>query len=424
MKKIRIGLAGLGTVGKGVYDILKKDADLISSRTQAQLEITAVASRTKKDWLDSKTTFYSNILDLANDPEIDVVVEVMGGNDIAKELLETSIKNGKKFVTANKALLAEHGTEIAKLVEKYNGYVGFEASTAGANPIIKAYKEGFAGNEIKEFYAILNGTCNFILTKMRDEGLDFAVTLKEAQALGYAEADPTFDIKGIDTAHKLTLLATLASAAKPAFKQLHIEGIDEVSFDDVKLADELGYKIKLLAIYKNHGDTCQQTVYPALVKKSEKIAQVDGPYNAILTLASNANWNLMVGRGAGGLTTGSAVVSDIIDIAAGRDKSFLFNVKAEELREPRIEEISQRFGKYFLRAVINKTAAQKGDLAKAIFGEKIQIEQAAFFDKNDEILCGFLTSPQKEQDVINILKNLDSNLVKSIKFLRVEITDF
>ncbi len=423
MKKIRVGLAGLGTVGKGVYDILKKDADLISLRSQAQIEITAVASRSKKDFVDSKIKFYSNITDLALDPEIDVVVEVMGGNTVAKDLMEACLKNGKKFVTANKALIAENGFEIAQLVEKYNGYIGYEASTAGANPIIKAFKEGFAGNEITEFYAILNGTCNFILTKMKNEGSDFAVTLKEAQALGYAEADPTFDIKGIDTAHKLTILATLASGSKPAFKQLYIEGIDEVSIDDIKLADELGYKIKLLAIYKNLGKSAQQTVYPALVKNSEKIAQVDGPYNAILSKASNAAWNIMVGRGAGGLTTGSAVVADLVDIACNRS-SFLFNVKSSDLREANIINISQRFGKYFLRLLIDKKAAQKGDLAQAIFGEKIKIEQAAFFDKNEEILCGFLTNEQKEEDLVNILKDLDRNLVKSVKFLRVEETGF
>ncbi len=424
MKKLRIGLAGLGCVGKGVYDILQKDAEIISLRTQTRIEIVAVASRTKKDFLDPKIKFYSNILDLANDPQIDVVVEVIGGNGIAKDLMEAAIKNGKKFVTANKALIAENGSEIAQLVEKNNSYIGFEASTAGANPIIKAFKEGFVGNEIKEFYAILNGTCNFVLTKMRDEKLDFALALKEAQALGYAEADPTFDIKGIDTAHKLVILSTLASATKPAFKRLHIEGIDEVSFDDIKLADELGYKIKLLAIYKNLGESQQQTVYPALVKNSEKIAQVDGPYNAILTSASNADRGMMIGRGAGGLTTGSAVVADIADIACGRDKSFLFNTKSENLSEARVLDISQRFGAYFLRLVLNKNASQKGNLAQMIFGDKIKVEQAVFLDREEEIICGFLTNEQKEKDLLEALKNLDSHLVKFVKFLRVEKTNF
>ena len=423
MKKIKVGLAGLGTVGQGVYDILKKDAKILEARSQTTFEITAVASRTNKSFVDPKIKFYPNILDLANDDEVDVVIEVMGGVGIAKELMEASIKNGKKFITANKALLAEHGAEVAKLAQKHNSHIGFEASTAGANPIIKTFKESFTAGEITEFYAILNGTCNFILTKMGNEGSDFAETLKEAQKLGYAEADPTLDIKGIDTAHKLTILSAISSSTNPAFKQLHIEGVDEVAIDDVKLAAELGYKIKLLAIYKKLGDEVQQTVYPTLIKKSEKIAQVDGPFNAVLVNTTNASWNLSVGRGAGGLTTGSAVVADLIDIACNRS-SPLFGVEASQLTEAKVIDISKRVGKYFLKLTVNKEAAQKTDLAQAIFGSKILVENAAFIDAGEEIICGFLTNAQKESDITNILKNLDSNLVKTAKFLRVEETNF
>jgi len=424
MKKLRIGLAGLGTVGKGVYDILQKDAKLISRRCGCELEITAAFSRSKKDFLDPKIKFYSDVNEFVNDPQIDVVVEVMGGLTTAKDLIEAAIKKGKKVVTANKALLAEAGANVAKLVEENNGYIGFEASTAGANPIIKGFKEGFAANEITEFYAILNGTCNFILTKMRDEGQGFAQTLKEAQALGYAEADPTLDIKGIDTAHKLVILGALASNSKPNFKDTFIEGVDVVSIEDVKLADELGYKIKLLAIYKNLGESVQQTVYPALVLKAEKIAQTDGPYNTIVTLGSNSNWNVMIGRGAGGLTTGSAVVADIIDIASSRDTSPLLGAKFADLKDEKIMPISQRVGKYFLRMLVNKEVAQKTNLAQKIFGNQIKIENAMFFDRETEVLCGFITSKQKEEDLQKIIKNLDSDLVKSVSFLRVEETKF
>jgi homoserine dehydrogenase len=423
MKKIRIGLAGLGVVGKGVYEILQKDADLITRRSGSKLEITAVSARSKKEFLSPKIKFYPDVIDLANDPEIDVIVEVIGGTSIAKELLFAAIKNGKKFVTANKAVLAESGAEIAELVEKYSGHIGFEASTAGANPIIKAFKESFASGEITEFYAILNGTCNFILTKMGEENSDFSDTLKEAQRLGYAEADPTLDINGTDAAHKLTILAAIAGATKPAFQQLHIEGIDKISIEDILLAEELGYKIKLLAIYKNLGDSVQQTLYPALVKKSEKIAQVDGPFNAILSNTSNASWNMMIGRGAGGLTTGSAIVTDLVDIACER-KSPLFGVKFDQLREAKIIPISERVGRYFLKLLIDKNLAQKSNLAEVIFGEKIQIEQAIFKDRDEEILGGFLTDAQKESDLLEALKHLNPNLVKSAKFLRVETTNF
>lgn len=423
MKTLKIGLAGLGNVGKGVYEIIKKDAKLISLRTQMNLEIVAVSARTKKDFVDTKVKFYENAVDLASDAEIDVIVEVIGGDKVAKELIETAIKNGKKVVTANKALIATHGFELSKLIEKNNSYVGFEASVAGATPAIKTFKENLAGNEIQEFYAILNGTCNFILTKMENEKLDFAVALKEAQDLGYAESDPTFDIKGIDTAHKLTILAAIAAGAKPAFSQLHVEGIDEVSIDDINLAAEFGYGIKLLATYKNLGNTSAQAVYPALVKKSEKIAQVSDAFNAILTKASNANRSLIVGSGAGTFPTASAVVADLVDIARNHN-SFLFGIKSEDLGEALIESIENRIGKYFLRLTINKEAAQKTDLASKIFAGKIKIEQVAFVDGGEEISCGFLTFEHKEKDVLEVLKNLDSQLVKSVKFLRVETTNF
>ncbi len=423
MKKIKVGLAGLGTVGQGVYDIIKKDAKILELRSQTNFEITAVASRSKKDFVDPKIKFYSNIIDLASDPEVDVVVEVIGGTEVAKDLVVAAIKNGKKVITANKALLAECGAEIAELVQKHNGHIGFEASTAGANPVIKTFKESFTAGEVTEFYAILNGTCNFILTKMTNEGSDFSETLQEAQRLGYAEADPTLDIKGIDTAHKLAILAAISSSSNPAFKQLHIEGVDEVTIEDVKLADDLGYKIKLLAIYKKLDGAMQQAVYPALLKKSEKIAQVDGPFNAVLVNTTNASWNLSVGRGAGGLTTGSAVVADLIDIACNR-ASPLFGVEASQLSESKLINISQRVGKYFLKLVIDKNSAQKTNLAEVVFGDKIKIEQVAFIDAGEEIVCGFLTDGQKEQNVVELLKGLDSGLVKSAKFLRVEETNF
>lgn len=425
MKKIRIGLAGLGIVGKGVYDILQKDADLIAARSDSQLEIVAVSARHKKDFIDEKKVkFYPNAVDMASDSEVDVIVEVIGGNDIAKDLFVASIKNGKKFVTANKAMVAEQADELMKLVEKHNGYIAFEAAVAGATPIIKSFREGLAANEIKEFYAILNGTCNFILTKMQNENLDFAVALKEAQDLGYAESDPTFDIKGIDTAHKLAILAAIADGSKPSFKDIYIEGVDEVAIDDIKLALELGYKIKLLAIYKKLENSCSQTVYPALVKVTEKIAQIDGAFNAILTDASNAGWNFTAGRGAGSLPTASAIVADLIDIANNR-KSVIFGVKNDALKEAKITKISDRVGQYFLRLTLDKTLSQKThNLSEVIFGDKIKIEKSVFTEGEEEIVCAFITANLKEKDLIEIVKNLDKKLVKSAKFLRVENTGF
>jgi homoserine dehydrogenase len=420
MRKIKIGLAGLGTVGKGVYEILQKDAKLISQRTKHQLELVAVSSRSKKDFIDeTKIKFYADAVDLARDPEIDVVIEVIGGNAVAKEIFETAIKNGKKIVTANKSLIAENGFELAELVEKYNSYIAFEAAVAAAIPIVKIFRESFSSSKIESFAAILNGSCNFILTKMQQENLTFDEAQKQAQDLGYLEADPSFDIKGIDTAHKLAILSAIACGSRPAFEQTHIEGIENISIEDINLAFELGYKIKLLAIYKNHGPSIEQAVYPALIKSSEKIAQVDDSFNAILTKASNADWNFICGRGAGSLETASAVVSDLIDIANDRH-SFMFGVENKNLIDVKIENISQRFGQYFLKLIVNKSLAQKTDLSQKIFGEKIKIEKAIFFDANEEILCGFITQVLQESDLLEIMKNLDSNLVRSAKFLRVE----
>ena len=414
MKKLRIGLAGLGTVGRGVYEIIKKDSELLTSRCQTNLEITAVSARSKKDFIDPKIKFYTNAIDLANDPEIDVIIEVIGGDEVAKNLIETAIKNGKKIVTANKALLANHGFEIAKLVEKHDSYIGFEAAVAGATPAIKTIKENLSANQINEIYAVLNGTSNFILTKMKEEGLDFFEALKQAQNLGYAEADPTSDIKGIDTAHKITLLASIASKTKPALAQTYVEGIDKITIDDIKFADDFGYKIKLLAVFKSG----QQSVYPALIKKSEQIAQIDYAFNSILFNAENAGKILIIGAGAGSVPTASAIVADLVDIARD-NKTFLFNTKSEELVEARIGDISQRFGQYFLRLSIPKESTKEN-----FFAGKINVKQAMFFDRGDEVLCGFLTEKHKESEILLALENLDSNSINSAKFIRVETTNF
>jgi homoserine dehydrogenase len=424
MKELRIGLAGLGVVGKGVYDILQKDAALISKKTQTNIRIVAAASRTKKDFLDPSIRFYENILDLASDAEVDVIVEVIGGKTIAKDLFLAAIKNGKKIVTANKALLAEDGFEIAQLVEENNSYIGFEASTVAANPLIKSFKESFVSSDIKEFYGILNGTCNFILCKMHDEKRPYAEILSEAQELGYAEADPTFDIKGMDAAHKLALLSAIASSTKPEFDKIYKQGVDEVDLEDIEFAQELGYRVKLLGIYRQLEGETQQSVYPALIKSSEKLALVDDSYNALLTLGSNMDHNFMVGRGAGGLTTGAAVVSDLIDIARGSDNTSLFNVKTADLADAKITDISDRIGKYFLRLTLNKELSKQDDLSERLFAGKIQIEQAHMINREEEILCGFITSEIKEKDLVNILSHLDKDLVKAVKFLRVEETNF
>ena len=428
MKKIKVGIAGLGTVGRGVYEILQNQKDLLTLRTNCEFEVVAVASRSKKDFVDTKIKFYNNILDLAEDENVDVVVELMGGYDVAKDLIHSSLKNNKKVVTANKALIAEHGKEILNWVDKYNGSIGFEASVAGANPIIKAFKEGFVANEISEIYGILNGTCNFILTKMKNEKQDYKIALQEAQELGYAEADPRFDVEGNDTAHKIVLLSAIARSSLPNYAQTYIEGINKISIDDINLADEMGYKIKLLAVYKNLGDEVQQSVYPALIKNSEKIAQIDGSYNAVLYKGSNFEYNLMVGRGAGGKPTGSAVVADIVDIALNRTNSFLFNAENYNLQATNIINIQKRFGQYFIVFNFDKNNLARGNVVEQIFANRINPKQVIFkqqSESNKDIFLGaILTENHVEKDIVDAIAMVDKSLIDNIKFIRVEQTNF
>jgi|APGre2960657423_1045063.scaffolds.fasta_scaffold02973_2 homoserine dehydrogenase len=425
LKKLRVGIAGLGTVGRGVYQILQKDRQLIESRSNCEIEVTAVSSRSNKDFIDKKIKFYTNPLDMADDENVDVIVELIGGVDIAKDLILRSLKNSKKVVTANKALLAEHGAELALAQEKFQGVILYEASVAGANPIIKAFREGFSANVIKEVYGILNGTCNFILTKMLEEKRDYSAILKEAQQLGFAEADPTFDVEGIDTAHKIAIISSLAFATLPNFKDIHIEGINSLSIQDLEIAYELGYKIKLLGIFKNNGNNIQQSVYPALISKNEKIAQIDGSYNAILTLGSNCEFNMMVGRGAGDLTTGSAVVADLIDIASNRENNLLFNAKLADLKTVKTVDLSSRIGKYFISFIISKDHANEKNFIKKYFDNIFEIEKIIYkkIDENN-FTCALITNQISEEKLSKNIANIDSSQIKDFKFIRVEETKF
>lgn len=423
MKTIKVAIAGLGNVGKGTYEILKKDSNILTQRTSTKFEVVAVSARTKKDFIDADVKFYENALDLADNKNVDVIIEAIGGYGIAKDLIEKSLKNNKKVITANKALVAEHGFELTTLAESLGGSLKFEAAVAGSLPVVKNLKEGLIANEIEEFYAILNGTCNFILSKMANEGLDFAPVLQEAQELGFAEADPTFDVKGIDAAHKLAILSSIASSTKPAFDQMHIEGVDDITLSDISIARELGYEIKLLGIYKKLENSQQQTVYPALVKKDDKLAKIDLSYNTVLVKTSNAGLNMSIGLGAGSLPTASAIVADLCDIATNRD-SKTFNVPCNQLGDAKINEIANRTGKYFINLDLIKEEVQKEDLAQRVFSGKIDFEKCHFISSDDVIIAGFITQEMQEKDLEEILNNLDTTLVKSKKFIRVEETNF
>ncbi|MFH1158729.1 MAG: homoserine dehydrogenase [Pseudomonadota bacterium] len=352
---LKIGIAGLGVVGIGVFRLLAEHAGLISDRAWRPVVVTAVSARTKgkRRLLDlSKVRWHENPVDLADDVDVDVVVELMGGSDgAAFDLIKKSLKNGKPVVTANKALLALRSSEILRLLEKSKGTVSCEAAVAGGIPIIKGIREGLAANKISAVYGILNGTCNFLLWKMRSTGRDFADVLKEAQERGYAEADPSLDIDGIDAGHKLSILAGLAFGCIPDFSSVHIRGIRNVTPMDIAFAGELGYRIKLLGIARRTGKGIEQSVEPCLVPETSPLAAVDGMWNAVYVDADYAGMTLFTGAGAGAFPTASAVVADIIDVARGRSLPLLglAHGKAEILKPA---DTNERIGSYYLRLIV------------------------------------------------------------------------
>ncbi len=321
-RPLSVGIAGLGTVGGGVLEMLRRNADIVSARAGRPIAVTAVSARDRtRDRgiaLDG-LHWYDDPVALASDPRVDVIVEVIGGSDgPARKLVEAALAAGKPVVTANKALLAVHGAELAALSEQHNATLAFEAAVAGGIPVIKALREGLAGNRISRVAGILNGTCNYILTVMRERGREFADVLAEAQKLGYAEADPAFDIDGVDAAHKLAILAALAFGRPVAFDAVHVEGIRHISAHDIAFATELGYRIKLLGIARQTDAGISARVHPCMVPQASSIARVDGVFNAVVAEGDFVGRVMLEGRGAGAGPTASAVVADLIDIARGR----------------------------------------------------------------------------------------------------------
>jgi homoserine dehydrogenase len=317
VKPIRVGLLGIGTVGGGTWDVLNRNADEIRRRAGRAIEITQVADKATevaRKKVGKKARILSDAFEVARAKDIDIVVELIGGTSIAKDLVLESIKRGKHVVTANKALLATHGNEIFKAAQKKGVMVAFEASVAGGIPIIKALREGLAANRIDWIAGIINGTSNFILSEMRDKGISFDSALKDAQKRGYAEADPTFDIEGVDAAHKLTILAALAFGIPMQFKKAYTEGIAKLTQEDIRYAEELGYRIKLLGITKRKDKGIELRVHPTLVPTRRLIANVEGVMNGILVKGDAVGPTLYYGAGAGALPTASAVVADLIDV--------------------------------------------------------------------------------------------------------------
>ncbi len=314
MKPVKVGLLGLGTVGGGTHQVLMRNAEEINRRAGRRIEVMSAAVRRPERHADVVLPLATDPFELVRDPDIDVVVELIGGIEPARQLILEAIAQGKHVVTANKALIALHGNEIFAAAHQQGVMVAFEAAVAGGIPIIKALREGLAGNQIEWLAGIINGTSNFILTEMRDKGRDFAEVLAEAQALGYAEADPTFDIEGIDAAHKLTILASIAFGIPLAFDRVYTEGIAHVSRQDVQYAEELGYRIKHLGIARRVAEGIELRVHPTLIPERRLIANVNGVMNAILVKGDAVGSTLYYGAGAGAEPTASAVVADLVDV--------------------------------------------------------------------------------------------------------------
>jgi len=354
---VKVGLLGMGTVGGGTATVLTRNAEEIQARLGRAIQIShaaglGISSQTMLDPATSKLT--EDAFDVVNDPDVDIVVELIGGYTLAKDLVLKAIENGKHVVTANKALIAIHGPEIFKAAAEQGVSVSYEAAVAGGIPIIKAMREGLAANKIQWIAGIINGTGNFILTEMRDKGRDFADVLKEAQELGYAEADPTFDVEGIDAAHKLTILASLAFGIELQFDKAYTEGISKITSEDVNYAEELGYRIKHLGITRKTDKGIELRVHPTLIPEKRLIANVDGVMNAVLVYGDAVGATLYYGAGAGAEPTASAVVADIIDTVRTIDaplhhKVPLLGFQNDAMRDTPILTIDDVESAYYLR---------------------------------------------------------------------------
>jgi len=359
---MKVGILGLGTVGGGVVNVLQKNSASIERRTGVKIEVILAGVRdvTQKRICDtSNIKLTEDPFEVVNHPDIDVVLELIGGTGVTKELVETAINNGKHVITANKALIANHGNELIKLANKKQVRLLFEASVAGGIPIIKSLSQGLSANNIESLAGIINGTANFILTDMKEKGRDFDDVLKEAQALGYAEEDPTFDIEGIDAAHKLSILAAIAFGTELQFNQVYTKGISGITTEDIIHANELGYTIKHLGIAKRTGNGIELRVHPTLVSNKQLIAQVDGVMNAVMVKSNALGTSLYYGAGAGDEATASAVIADLNDIINNQTSNHILGWKSQQ--KLAVIDNDEIHSEFFLRLLVSDI---KGVLAK------------------------------------------------------------
>ena len=382
MKPISVGLLGIGTVGGGTFNVLKRNEEEITRRAGRPIRITAVADKNlelARSVAGVGVRITDDAFSLVADPDIDIIVELIGGYGVARELVLNAIDNGKHVVTANKALLAMHGNEIFEAAQKRGVMVAFEAAVAGGIPIIKALREGLTANRIEWIAGIINGTTNFILSEMRDKGLPFAEVLKQAQALGYAEADPTFDIEGVDAAHKVTIMSAIAFGIPMQFGAAHVEGITRLEAIDIAYAEQLGYRIKLLGIAKMREEGVELRVHPTLVPERRLIANVEGAMNAVLVQGDAVGSTLYYGKGAGAEPTASAVIADLVDVTRLHTADPEHRVphlafQPDQVRDLMVLPIEDVITSYYLRMRVDDKPGVLAEITRILADSEISIE--------------------------------------------------
>ncbi len=432
MSSIKVGLLGFGTIGTGVVRVFQKNAEILQQRLCKKLELVKIADLdiiTDRGVHLDAGILTTDVEDVVSNPEIDVVIELIGGYEPAKSFILKAIANGKHIVTANKALMALHGQEIIDAANRAGVSVMFEAAVGGGIPIISAIKENLCANRFSSVLGILNGTCNFILTKMTEEGIDFAPVLKEAQELGYAEADPTFDIEGVDTAHKIALLSALCFGTTVDFNQVYTEGISKIAAVDIRFAAQMGYRIKLLAIGKNHGDRIEVRVHPTMIPDAHQLAEVHGVFNAIRVTGDFVGPTLLYGSGAGMDATASAVIGDVMavsrdQISGARSRIPIMGYCAEHIKTLPIKAMSEILSHYYLRFT---TVDRPGVLAKiaGCLGEhNISIQSMIQPERHeaDSVPIVLMTHEAKEADVSSALEKIERLDIVSqpTRLIRVE----
>jgi homoserine dehydrogenase len=434
IKPINVGLLGIGTVGGGTFTVLQRNAEEITRRAGRPIRITVVADKNIE--LAKKVTggacrVTDDAFSVVSDPEVDIVIELIGGYGVAKELVLKAIANGKHVVTANKALLAMHGNEIFKAAQDKGVMVAFEAAVAGGIPIIKAVREGLTANRIEWIAGIINGTTNFILSEMRDKGLSFDTVLKEAQRLGYAEADPTFDIEGVDAAHKITILASLAFGIPMQFDKAYIEGISKLDAIDIKYAEQLGYRIKLLGITKRTPEGVELRVHPTLIPTKRLIANVEGAMNAVLVQGDAVGATLYYGKGAGAEPTASAVIADLVDITRmhtadpeNRVPHLAFQPNA--MADLKILPMDEVITSYYLRLRVQDKPGVLADITRILADEQISIDaviQKEPGEGEDQTDLIMLTHQTREKRINAAIKKIEALGVVAGKVTKLRLEE-